>query len=66
MSHPVRRILHYRLLDYSWKYIAQQLNLTEKQAKSRFYYGVRQAFDELLAIQARRARAERNPTHGNG
>jgi len=66
MSHPVRRILHYRLLDYSWKYIAQQLNLTEKQAKSRFYYGVRQAFDELLATQARRARAERNPTHGNG
>jgi DNA-directed RNA polymerase specialized sigma24 family protein len=66
LSHPIRRILHYRLLDYSWKYIAQQLNLTEKQAKSRFYYGVRQAFDELLATQARRARAERNPTHGNG
>ena len=66
MSHPVRSILHYRLLDYSWKDIGQQLLLTEEQAKKRFYYGVRQAFDELLATQARRVRAERNPTDGNG
>ena len=58
MSHPVRRILHYRQLDYSWKQIGQRLALTEKQAKLRFYYGVRQAHEELLAIQARRARGE--------
>jgi hypothetical protein len=57
-SHPVRRILHYRQLDYSWKQIGQRLALTEKQAKLRFYYGVRQAHEELLAIQARRARGE--------
>ena len=66
MSHPVRRILHYRLLDYSWKDIGKQLGLTEEQAKKRFYYGVRQAFDELLATQSRRMRAERNPNDGNG
>jgi hypothetical protein len=58
MSHPVRRILHYRQLDYSWKQIGKRLALTEKQAKLRFYYGVRQAHEELLAIQARRARGE--------
>ena len=66
MSQPVRRILHYRLLDYSWKHIAQELTLTEKQAKSRFYYGIRQAFDDLLAAQTKRERAERNPNNGNG
>jgi len=55
MSHPVRRILHYRQLDYPWKQIGQRLALTEKQAKLRFYYGVRQAYEELLLIQARRA-----------
>jgi hypothetical protein len=48
--------LHYRLLDYSWKYIGQRLALTEKQAKSRFYYGMHQAHDELLADRERRAR----------
>src|ERR1700688_3092868 len=50
MSHPVRRILHYRQLDYPWKQIGQRLALTEKQAKLRFYYGVRQAHEELLLI----------------
>ena len=58
MSHPVRRIMHYRQLDYSWKQIGQRLELSEKQAKLRFYYGVRHAHQELLALQARRARGE--------
>ena len=58
MSHPVRRILNYRLLDYSWKHIAGELGITEQKAKKRFYYGVRQAYDELLADQARRSRDE--------
>lgn len=58
MSHPVRRILHYRQLDYSWKQIGQRLALTEKQAKLRFYYGLHQAHEELLVIQARRTRGE--------
>jgi len=55
MSHPVRRILHYRQLDYPWNLFFQEPALTEKQAKLRFYYGVRQAHEELLLIQARRA-----------
>jgi DNA-directed RNA polymerase specialized sigma24 family protein len=58
MSHPVRIILHYRLLDYSWKHISKLLGLTDKQAKSRFYYGVRQSHEELLAVQDRRVRGD--------
>lgn len=58
MSHPVRRILDYRLLDFSWKHIARKLGLTEQQAKKRFYYGTRQAYDALLADQAKRPRDE--------
>ena len=65
MSYPVRRTLHYRLLEFSWKEIGQRLALTEKQAKSRFYYGVRQAYEELLSLQARRARGTGIRIHGN-
>jgi DNA-directed RNA polymerase specialized sigma24 family protein len=56
MSYPVSQILYYRMLDFRWKQIGKVLGMTEKQAKSRFYYGVRQAHDELLATQAKRAR----------
>jgi DNA-directed RNA polymerase specialized sigma24 family protein len=51
----VRRILNYRLLDYSWKEISRQLAVSEKQAKSRFYYGVHQARERLAAAQEKRA-----------
>lgn len=64
MSHPVRRILHNRQLGYSWKETARRLGLTEKQAKSRFYYGARRAYEELLKAQAKRARAERDRDDG--
>jgi DNA-directed RNA polymerase specialized sigma24 family protein len=64
MSHPVRRILHYRQLDYSWKETGRRLGLTEKQAKSRFYYGARRAYEKLRAVQARRARAESDRNNG--
>ena len=64
MSHPVRRILHNRQLGYSWKETARRLGLTEKQAKSRFYYGARRAYEELLCNQAKRARAERDRNNG--
>jgi len=64
MSHPVRTILHYRMADYSWKRIAQLTGLTEKQAKSRFYYGARQAHEELISGQKKRSDPERNPSNG--
>jgi hypothetical protein len=64
MAHPVRRILHNRQLGYSWKDTARRLGLTEKQAKSRFYYGARRAYEELFRAQAKRARAERDRNDG--
>lgn len=57
-TEKVRRILRYRLLDYSWKEIAQQLGIAEKQAKSRFYYGIQSAHQRLSAAQERRIRGE--------
>ena len=65
MSHPVRHMLHCRLLKYSWKKIARSLGLTEKQAKSRFYYGARRAHEELLSVQASRSRAARSSRDGD-
>ena len=56
MSHSVRRIVHLRLLDHSWKETAQKLKVTEQAAKQRFYRGFRQAWDELLADHAKRRR----------
>jgi len=58
MSHTMRHIMHYRQLDYSWRYISQRMALTEKQAKLRFYYGLRQAHQAWLEVQAKRARGE--------
>ena len=55
MPDAVRQILHYRIMDFSWKQIGSILGTTAKQAKSRFYYGVRQAYNALLAIQGKRA-----------
>ncbi len=57
-SDLVRRILHYRLLDFSWKTIARELAVSEKQAKSSFYYGVHQARERLAAAQEKRAHGE--------
>lgn len=64
MSHAARQIMHYRQLDYSWKELARRLGLTEKQAKSRFYYGIKQAHQELCAAQQLRAGAERSRRNG--
>jgi hypothetical protein len=62
MPHPISRILNLRLLDFSWRSIARVLGVTEQQAKKRFYYGVRLAYDELLTDRAKRLRdKERGP-----
>lgn len=54
LSHPMRRMLNYRLADYSWKEIGLGFNISAQQAKSRFYYGARKAYEDLLAAQAER------------
>lgn len=55
-TETVRRIFYYRMLDFSWREIAKELALTEKQGKARFYYGVRQALLRLAAAQEKRIR----------
>lgn len=58
MSVPMRRMLSYRLADYSWNEIGLVFNMTGRQARSRFYYGARKAYEDLLSAQAERRRAE--------
>lgn len=57
-TETVRRMLQHRLLDYTWKEIAKLFAVTEKQAKSRFYYGIRLAHERLAAAQKSRLRGE--------
>ena len=58
MSHPMRRMLSCRLSDFSWKEIGAIFHIPTQQAKARFYYGTRKAYEDLLATQAERRRAE--------
>lgn len=58
MTAPMRRMLSYRSADYSWKEIGLVFNLTSRQARSRFYYGARKAYEDLLAAQTERRRSE--------
>jgi DNA-directed RNA polymerase specialized sigma24 family protein len=58
MPAPMRRMLSYRSADYSWKEIGAVFNMTDRQARSRFYYGARKAYEDLLAAQAERRRTE--------
>lgn len=55
LPHEVRHLLHYRMLDFSWKAIGKSLGISAKQAKSRFYYGVQKAYEALINDQASRA-----------
>jgi len=54
LPHTVNHMLHCRMLGFSWKKIGQVLGISAKQAKSRFYYGVQQAYETLLKTQSRR------------
>ena len=58
MSAPMRRMLSYRLSDYSWKEIGVVFNMTDRQVRSRFYYGARRAYEDILSAQAERRRSE--------
>jgi len=58
LPHPIRHMLHYRMLDFSWKEIGKRMGLSEKQAKSRFYHGVQKAYEALLRISSRRDEEE--------
>lgn len=48
MSAEGRQLLRLRLLDFSWKEAAAIVRITEKQARSRFYYSLEKAASALL------------------
>jgi DNA-directed RNA polymerase specialized sigma24 family protein len=58
LPHELRHMLHYRMLEFSWKRIGGFMGISAKQAKSRFYYGVQKAYEALLDDQAKRANRE--------
>ena len=58
LPHELRHMLHYRMLEISWKQIGGFMGISAKQAKSRFYYGVQKAYEALLDDQAKRANRE--------
>jgi len=58
LSQPMMRMLTCGLADYSWKEIGLLFRISDRQAKSRFYYGVRKAYEDLLATHAERRRSE--------
>jgi DNA-directed RNA polymerase specialized sigma24 family protein len=50
-----RHMLNFRVLGFSWKEIGLALDLSEKQARSRFYYELAKVHDKLLNGKAKGA-----------
>jgi DNA-directed RNA polymerase specialized sigma24 family protein len=59
LPHEVRHMLHYRMLDFSWKAIGKSMGISAKQAKSRFYYGMETAYQTLIDLTKRAGQQER-------
>ncbi len=55
LPHELKHMLHYRMLEFSWKQVGGFMGISAKQARSRFYYGVQKAYEALLDDQAKRA-----------
>src|ERR1019366_7099240 len=53
LPHPVRHMLHYRMLGFSWDEIGSRMGLSAKQAKNRFYYGVQNGREKVTRISTK-------------
>jgi DNA-directed RNA polymerase specialized sigma24 family protein len=53
LSHPVRHMLHYRMLGFGWSAIGKRMDMSAKQAKTRFYYGIQRACERLMTIPSK-------------
>jgi len=58
LSHEVTHTLHLRMLGFSWKEVGSVLRISAKKAKSRYYYGLGKAHEELTKSHPRRLRSE--------
>jgi DNA-directed RNA polymerase specialized sigma24 family protein len=54
LEHEIRHTLHLRMLGFSWKEVSNVLRLSVKQAKSRYYYGLQKAYEDLTRNHRRR------------
>ena len=48
LPHEVRHTLHLRMLGFSWREVSGVLGIPVKHAKSRYYYGLQKAYEELI------------------
>ena len=46
------------MLGFSWKEVSDVSGISVKQAKSRYYYGLQKAYEELLETHLRRLGSE--------
>jgi DNA-directed RNA polymerase specialized sigma24 family protein len=54
LPHPVQHMLHYRTLGFSWDDIGSSMGLSAKQAKKRFYYGVKKGHEKVIRVSTKR------------
>src|ERR1022692_4110674 len=54
LSHEIRHTLHLRMLGFPWKEVSDVLRISVKQAKSRYYYGLQKAYEDLIRTHRRR------------
>jgi DNA-directed RNA polymerase specialized sigma24 family protein len=58
LPHEIRHTLHLRMLGFSWKEVSDVLGIRVKQAKSRYYYGLQKAYEDLNPNHPRRLISE--------
>ena len=60
LPHEIRHTLHLRMLGFSWKEVSDVLRISVKQAKSRYYYGLQNAYEDLIKSHHRRLLSEKS------
>ena len=58
LPHEIRHTLNLRMLGLSWKEVSGVLHISAKQAKSRYYYGLQKAYEELTTGRPPRLESE--------
>ena len=58
LPHEIAHTLHLRMLGFSWREVSDFLRISVKQAKSRYYYGLQKAYEDLITTHLRRLVSE--------
>lgn len=58
LPHEIAHTLHLRMLGFSWKEVSGFHRISVKQAKSRYYYGLQKAYEDLIKTHHRRRISE--------